>query len=219
MHSMGSNASGSLALHIVDVGGRLGDYAEKVRRAFAPAIAAVSRHLPLSEIDIAVYASDSVIPEVGMNAFAEHGNLIRLWLDPKHPALTNHFDLSFTALLAHELHHVIRERGPGYGRSLRDSLVSEGLACQFEREVVGHLPPYGTEVPADEVTARLARIAPQLGGPFSPAWMFGSHELGIERSFGYRLGSTLVGQWLRSQAMTAAEAVHVDTSVMAEHWG
>lgn len=216
---MGTTTCGSLALHIMDVGGRLDDFAEEMRRAFAPAVAAVSQHLALDEIDIAVYASDSVIPEIGMNAFAEHGNLIRFWLDPKHPALQKNFDITFTALLAHELHHVIRERGPGYGRTLRDSLVSEGLACQFEREVVGQLPPYGMEVLADEVTARFARIAPQLDGPFSPAWMFGSHEQGIERSFGYRLGSTLVSQWLRAHTITAAEAVHIETSVIAEHWG
>lgn len=210
--------SKTVTLNILDAGGTLGLWADRIRTGFEPAIRAVSRHLELNNIDVVAYGSDSVIPELGMNAYTEHAHLVRFWLDPTHPKLAQSFDVSFPALLAHELHHLVRERGPGYGRTLRDSLVSEGLACQFEKEVSGQLPVYGAEVASDEVAQQLARIAPFINGPFSPAWMFGSHEQGIDRSFGYKLGSTLVGQWLRKQGKTAAQAVHFTTQQIAGGW-
>lgn len=215
---MNASVNGAVMLHVMEAGRALGVWSERIRTGFEPAIRAISAHLELNDIDVIAYAAESVIPELGMNAYTEHAHLVRLWVDPSHPKLTQSFEASFSALLAHELHHLVRERGPGYGRTLRDSLVSEGLACQFEKEVTGQLPIYGTEFAQDEVAEQLSRIAPFLDGPYSPAWMFGSHEQGIERSFGYRLGSTLVAQWLRSQEKTAAQAVHLTAQQIAEGW-
>lgn len=215
---MNASVNKPVTLHLLDAGRTLSVWSDRICAGFEPAIRAVSKHLELNNIDVVAYSSESVIPELGMNAYTEHAHLVRFWLDPSHPKLAQSFEVSFPALLAHELHHLVRERGPGYGRTLRDSLVSEGLACQFEKEVTGQLPVYGEEVAVNEVAERLARIAPFLDGPFSPAWMFGSHEKDIDRSFGYKLGSTLVAQWLRKQEKTAAQAVHVTTQQIAGGW-
>jgi uncharacterized protein YjaZ len=208
----------AVTLHVMDAGRALGSWCDRIRAEFEPAIHAISRHLEVRHVDVIAYASESVIPELGMNAYTEHAHLIRFWLDPSHPNLAQSFEVSFPALLAHELHHLVRERGPGYGRTLRDSLISEGLACQFEKEVTGKIPIYGAEIATGEVAERLARIAPFLDGPYSPGWMFGSHDQGIERSFGYQLGSSLVAQWLKRQGKTAAQAVHITTQEIAHGW-
>lgn len=215
---MNALAGEAVTLYVMDAGRALGSWGDRIRAGFEPAIHAVTRYLPVKHVDVVAYASQSVIHELGMNAFTEHAHLVRFWLDPSHPMLAQSFETGFPALLAHELHHLARERGPGYGRTLRDSLVSEGLACQFEKDVTGKLPVYGTEITTEEVASRLARIAPFLDGPYVPSWMFGSHEQGIERSFGYRLGSTLVAQWLQRQGKTSAQAVHITTQEIAHGW-
>ncbi|WP_406721174.1 DUF2268 domain-containing putative Zn-dependent protease [Thioclava litoralis] len=43
-------------------------------------------------------------------------------------------------VLLHEYHHVLRGDGPGYGRSLEEALVSEGLAQLFVHQVLDVLP-------------------------------------------------------------------------------
>lgn len=44
--------------------------------------------------------------------------------------------------LVHEIHHAMRWRGPGCGSTLRERLVSEGLAQTFEAECTGVVPLY-----------------------------------------------------------------------------
>lgn len=211
-------SAGSIVLHTLNAGASLGSWKERIEAAFGPAIRDISRYLTVGEVDVVAYASTSVIPELGLGAYTEQAHLVRIWLDPGHPNLAECFNASFAGLLAHELHHLVRMRGPGYGETLREALVSEGLACQFEREVTGRLPIYGTELTPEVSEAWLTRIAPFLDGPFSANWMFGSAEEGIERSFGYRLGSSLVRDWLQKCGTTASQAAHTPCSSIARAW-
>ncbi|WP_256390362.1 DUF2268 domain-containing putative Zn-dependent protease [Pseudomonas yamanorum] len=42
--------------------------------------------------------------------------------------------------VVHEVHHCLRMAGPGYGWTLGEAMVSEGLAGQFVRRVLGSQP-------------------------------------------------------------------------------
>ncbi|WP_411911731.1 DUF2268 domain-containing putative Zn-dependent protease [Rhodovulum sulfidophilum] len=42
--------------------------------------------------------------------------------------------------IVHELHHALRWRGPGYGRTLGEALVTEGLAGHFAQQLYGGPP-------------------------------------------------------------------------------
>ena len=42
--------------------------------------------------------------------------------------------------VAHEVHYCLRMGGPGYGRSLGEALVSEGLAGRFVAKLFGNAP-------------------------------------------------------------------------------
>lgn len=46
----------------------------------------------------------------------------------------------FRTVLAHELHHLKRWTGPGFGNTIRETLVSEGLAAHFEQEIFPEIP-------------------------------------------------------------------------------
>ena len=201
-------------LHVMNAGQALGVWADRAVTAFPAAIGQINSHLAVDDLDIVLYASNGfmIIPELGMGGFSEHGHFIRLMLDPTNPHIEDGFRHAFEGLLTHECHHCMRERGPGYGKTLADSLIAEGLACQFEREVTGRLPFYALPLSDEEVRNWRARIDGDLQSDYQPGWMFGDKSRGIERHFGYRLGSALVAEWLRSRGLTAAKAVHQPTA-------
>jgi hypothetical protein len=88
----------------------------------------------------------AAIPSLGMGGFAPTGHLVQLSFDPGAEDFEELIVAHLPRTLAHELHHCARWRGPGYGRSLGDALVSEGLADHFDLEVNGVIPIRGRKL-------------------------------------------------------------------------
>ena len=94
------------------------------------------------------------------------------------------------------MHHCLRNAGPGYGQSLGEALVSEGLAGQFVNRLYGTPPePWEKAVaptrrlalPAGRQGARLADVRPQR--------VVLRHRRSYPRWLGYTLGYLLAGRW------------------------
>ncbi|MEH5143237.1 DUF2268 domain-containing putative Zn-dependent protease [Enterobacter cloacae] len=82
-------------------------------------------------------------------------------------------------MFTHELHHAARWNGPGYGSSLGEALVSEGLAGHFVIQVFGGQPEAWECIDLDEMN-RYRTLASREWGSTSynyPAWFFGSGDL------------------------------------------
>ncbi len=83
--------------------------------------------------DVAVHlvdAPDECIPEWGIVGTTWGPHCVVLAVDPDHAADPEHV----FSTLVHEVHHAMRWRGPGCGTSLRERLVTEGLAQAFEAD-------------------------------------------------------------------------------------
>src|SRR5690625_1970846 len=107
------------------------------------ALERIERHLPLGHIDVVVERNPfAVIPELGVGGFSPSGHLVHVSLDPAHARFGEALEQHLPRTLAHELHHCARWRGPGYGRTLGEALVSEGLADHFDLEVHPGAEPY-----------------------------------------------------------------------------
>jgi uncharacterized protein YjaZ len=104
--------------------------------------------------------------------------------------------------VAHELDHAERTlHGPGYGTTLLDAMVSEGMADAFARQAL----PDASAIPWDralnrveeDLVWRLAR--PRLGERQDSAahalWFYGSGRL--PRWAGYTIGRDIVRSYLR----------------------
>lgn len=116
------------------------------------------------------------------------------------------------AMLAHELHHCARWTRPGYGATLGEALVSEGLACVFETAFRGGVPPFwarALDAPALDAVATLARPRLDDAAYDHRAWFGGAPEHGIPRHTGYSLGFDIVARHMRATGRTAAQLVHV----------
>jgi hypothetical protein len=176
-----------------------------------------ARHvaLPLKadRIDVLVAPTKRVVPGWDCNGFAQSPWLITIGIDPacdereKRPLREQ-----LRAVLAHELHHAMRSRGPGYGSTLGEALVSEGLAQCYEEEVGCPTPNYALTVrgPALAALARLARDELWSATYEHPKWFFGSRtDPSYPWSGGYSLGYVVVRGWLEQARTSASSAALV----------
>lgn len=196
-------------LHILNASGRLTPLVTRIRDTFRSSIAEIGRLIPISDIDIVVMPGKKVIPETGLAGSAPARNALHITIDPDNENLLGSFDQEFLATLGHEMHHCLRWGKPGYGRTLREALVSEGLACCFETELRGgNAPFYATFVSPRNVEALLKKAEPELDALNYDhwGWFFESIERGIPRNAGYSLGYHVASRYL-ARANSRASAL------------
>lgn len=129
-------------LHWLEAEGDLHPWCGQIESEVETVWAAVSSKVGTRPLDILIQRlPGGGIPEISMVGIAHRRKLFSLTLDPDNP----HFapSLNGGALrrqATHEAHHCLRMAGPGYGRTLGEALVSEGLAGQFTRWLFGNAP-------------------------------------------------------------------------------
>jgi predicted Zn-dependent protease DUF2268 len=192
--------------------------------ALETALPKVLGRLAIDRVDIVIGYSDPfwTIPAWGIGGYAHGKGRISITAAPNHPRFGDpERGERLAAVLAHELHHLARARGPGYGRTLGEALVSEGLAQCFEVETGCPPPPYAVAVQGDALRqlARRARNMVDADEYDHGAWFFGRRgDPDFPRDGGYSLGYLLAGRWLSLQSTTAAAAVNVPASQLIEAW-
>lgn len=217
----------SVSVHVLGADPILAPHLRRIRAAASAAVERVSRHLPLSDVDVVVERNPfATIPHLGIGGFSPSGHLVHVALDPTHAGFPAVLDLHLSRTLAHELHHCARWRGPGYGRTLGEALVSEGLADHFDLQVHPGAAPYQWTQALDETALReaLARARPRLWGTgYDHAyWFFNTTGAGPPFHAGYALGFHLIRAYLDANpdhgpsdlAATPAQQILADPAVL-----
>ncbi|MEM8578901.1 MAG: DUF2268 domain-containing putative Zn-dependent protease [Pseudomonadota bacterium] len=153
------------------------------------------------------HAPGAVLDDRGHCGGAYAPRQITLRADPDHPAYSQGLGEPLLHTLTHEAHHILRWDGPGYGATLGEALVSEGLATA----AVPHLWPDAAEpwehrgpAPSPALCARAARI---WNAPYDhAAWFFGTGDL--PNWTRYRLGHWLVTRRGVDPVAEAARPAH-----------
>lgn len=197
-------------LHLVNARRQLSPCAEVIRRACAEAEARLRAVTQPLALDIVASAAQEMPEALYSNGNCYEPGVIglRIGVTQFRPEAALHTDL--LKVLFHEFHHALRWEGPGYGTTLGEALVSEGLAQRFLHEMM-ELPPEPFEhaVP-DAVCAEWARAA-LLGfddGTYDhDAWFFGAGA--APNWLGYTLGRRMTDRFLaRHPHETALSLVH-----------
>lgn len=202
---------GNTALTIIFSGvGVFGDQESVIRGQIQQTWELASRQLSLAGLTIRVGSNSSlVIPGWGVGGRTRDGSEIELGIDPSLPGDT--VAARLPSIVAHELHHVARFRGPGYGNTLLQAMVSEGLADQYALELFGEsLPPWVTALSESEISTWIDRARPEFDSTsYSHSqWFFGTGS--IPRWTGYTLGFRLVSDYLAANpGATAASVVNL----------
>jgi len=193
-----------------------------IKRELQDALVTISSHISIDRTDVLIAPGKWVIPEYGLTGQTGGKGRLTITVDPASPRLDDPERADrLLGTLAHELHHVLRMRGPGYGTSLGESLVSEGLAQCFEEEVGAPTPFYAVFLDASALAKAEARAkeAPPLLPYDHNAWYFGRRgDAEWPRYAGYSLGYALVKAWLDVNDATAAASAAVAANRVLGPW-
>jgi len=161
-----------------------------------------------------------VITETGLVGYTYRSSLFSLTVDPDNP--------NFVASLAngtllrqiiHEVHHCLRMAGPGYGRTLGEALISEGLAGQFVRHLLNSEPePWECAIDLPSLLkAPPAHCLLNTRHYDHAAWFFGT-TADYPRWLGYSLGYQLVEHWIEESSTVSGDkwiSVDAETVIAA----
>lgn len=188
--------------HLANAGGQLAGLRGRIEAAWSRFVPAVAGDLAATAIDVSfIPAPNDVIPQLGVGGYSPGPNNILVYLDPQFDGID---EAEILATLLHEAHHCIRWRGPGYGRSLGQAMISEGLACLYEQEHLGRIPIYAAaDLKADQV-ARAGQSFDRQDYDRG-TWFFGRGDL--EFWFGYTLGYRICQQHSAKTGRSAAQLV------------
>ncbi len=107
--------------------------------------------------------------------------------------------------LGHELRRSLRWGAVGYGDTLGEVLVTEGLACHFETELRGGaVPPYAAALGPRVLTSLLRKAKTELNNADynHPTWFFGADSIPLYA--GYALGLERVSAYIREHRTKAS---------------
>ena len=187
-------------LHLLNARGRLSDVEAELRRVLAEAEARLAGVAPVVALDVVIRAVDHPMPPELRVTGASYGpGRMELGIDLTQggPDGLRHDVLK---AVYHEFHHVLRWDGPGYGETLGEALVSEGLAQVFVHEMMD-CPPEPWEVMSSGVDLRAlclrAHAAFDATGYDHDAWFFGAGDL--PDGAGYALGRMLAERVLATR--------------------
>ena len=162
------------------------------------------------------------IPEIGVGGITHGGTGdVIVSIDGTPPGgLKAALETWVPAVLAHELHHSSRVRGPGYGIALGEALVTEGLADHFAAEAFPDTPPQPwdhalSENEETELWRKAQSVLAVPGGYNHRAWFFGGGDL--PRWAGYTLGYRIAEAYLGDD-LSPSSAVGTQADTVIERY-
>lgn len=188
--------------HVLLGSGRLTPFAEEIKQEFNQAVAKIIKKLPVSNVDVVIYNNpEGAIPEIGIGGYTPNAHLIFVSLDTQFPNFKQAINKELKRTLAHELHHALRWKDPGYGKTLFEALITEGLAGHFDMEINNSNEPEPWDVALNEkqlkeIQTKAIKEHDNRNYNHS-SWFFGSKEKGIPKWSGYTLGFNLVADFLK----------------------
>jgi uncharacterized protein YjaZ len=185
-------------LHLMEADRELKKHLPFIKKITTPAINKISDVLPFKQpVDIVVYRYKTADKNFAISGYTPTGNMVHIYADPSHAGFEKLVRQQLPKTLAHELHHACRWQGPGFGETLKEVLITEGLASRFEQEVFGGLPADFYIKFSDKEIKRLWLKAKRelKSNKFSyQDWFFGNKKQNIPKHAGYALGYWIMGK-------------------------
>ena len=191
----------NIVLHILNASGNLSSSANDIQLIFNNSIRKIVEKLPISNVDVIIADnSRGAIPEVGIGGRSLNPNLIFISINHSFPNLKKSIIEHLDRIIAHELHHCMRRIRPGYGKTLLEAMVSEGLADHFDYEINHKNPqPWTVALNKEQIKNMLEKAKVEFYSKRydHQAWFFGRGNINIPRWAGYSLGFFIVGEYLK----------------------
>ncbi len=198
-------------IYVLTASGRLKPSLQKIKRCVRESVALINNFIPVLDVDIVVFDDPSnAIPELGIGGFTSDNHTVCIYLDPTHKKFKT-IQGELLRTLAHELHHVARRREVGHGDNLFETLITEGLAEQFEAEVTKKKVSICAQALRDSEVKKFLKKAQKefFKEKFSyNDWFFGSKARKIPRWTGYAIGYFLIKRYLEKNPKQKASSIY-----------
>lgn len=200
-------------LHIFNARGRLTPYITDSENALKETENRVPKNFPINNLDIAIFDSpETTIPELGIGGHTINQNYISISIDPEKASLKTIFFEELIDTLAHEFHHVARWRTIGYGKTLLEAMITEGLADHFANEVTGRKEPHLWNKALDkkQIGVFLNKAQKEFNDKkySHREWFFGSKDKKIPKWTAYSLGYYLVEEYLKKHSSESGASLY-----------
>lgn len=191
--------------HFLLGSGKLTPHTEFIQKTLESHLKKLAPKLSLTDLDIVIeHDPDSVIPETGACAWCLDPHVIHIVVDVDRSDFKKIVTDTLYGTLVHEGHHLLRWRGPGYGCTLGEAIVSEGLACRCEEEYTTKRQPWDHALSPAQIKKYLP-VAYRLRKKQYDhnKWFFGTQKT-VPRWAGYTLGYFLVEKYLKTHPQATA---------------
>lgn len=197
----------SIKYYIANSTGELDKLEPLIVNSLDKVIPIVKKELKAHQIDIIfISAAGLAIPEYGIGGNSPGPNHVYVSFDPKSDKITQE---RLESTLLHEIHHCMRWRDPGYGETLGEAMITEGLACLYEEQHSNSPPIYAT---VELLEGQIAAAESQLHSKQynHSEWFFGTGD--TKRWFGYTFGYNACKRYSQETVRGAADLVHMSAS-------
>ncbi len=188
-------------IHILNATGIFDNYIDKITKNSEEAIWNVVSKIPISKIDILIYNNKyKVIKEIGIGGYTGYiGNKIDISINMSYKDLKTSINNELKRTIAHEMHHAMRMQTIGYGETLLDGIISEGLADHFDEEIYGKRIPgiWTAALSSEDIHLYLKKAKSMFNSTeYNHAeWFFGTDK--IPKWTGYSLGYYIIDKYLK----------------------
>lgn len=190
--------------YIANSTGELNNLVGMINKSLNKVIPIVEKELKADKIDIIfISAAALVIPEYGIGGYSPGPHHLYVSFDPNSDKITQE---GLDETLFHEIHHCMRWRNPGYGETLGEAMISEGLACLYEEQKTGNVPIYAN-VDLNDEQIQLANKTANAKKYNHSDWFFGNGD--IVRWFGYTYGYKACKDYSNKTSKSASELVNI----------
>lgn len=201
----------NIKLHFLNEGKRFGKYFEQVQITTYKALEQILKLISIKNLDIVIYATPydyNIIPEIGIGGRTVNSNMIFVPIDPTYKNVKRTIEKELSDTLAHEINHAARMESIGFGESLLDGLISEGLADNFAFEMYSISHPWDKALTSEQLVNMLKKARQQFNKTNYDyyGWFFGSKD--FPKWTGYTLGYQIVGNYLKTHPKEKASNIY-----------
>jgi len=194
-------------LRYADPTALLASHRATIDSLFGATLALVQRALPVTDVLVTISPDRSrAIGGYGLGGRTPNAATVDLFVDMTFPGIDSLLPQRLPGLLAHELHHAMRWRRPGYGSSLLEAMISEGMADRFAHELLGTpLPPWSEAFPRADTERFLALARAEFDSrSYNHARWFFDADPQLPRWTAYTLGYRLVEAYQQAHPGSSA---------------
>ena len=192
--------------------------------ALTKAVQLANKHLQHTNCNIVVYADpENVIPEEGVGGLSlGSDDWIRIDIDPNTKlGVKKVIQKQLPGIVAHELHHARRAKSVGYGDTLGEALVTEGLAQAYQEFLYPKVDVlYAHHLTRNEIKQAWESAKRELDSDeYNHAeWFFGAGTL--KRWAGYSLGYDIILRHMKDiEEENPAKLVDVPAGEFMDKYG